>query len=50
MNYGEPAFNPNKIIKIGIKEEFDNKARIDYVKEKNKHFYNKGIIPLKRNE
>ena len=31
----------------GIKEEFDNKSRIDYVRDENKHFFSNGIIPLK---
>jgi len=47
MNYSEQSYNPNKVIEIGIKEEFDNKTRLDYVMDKNKHFFNKGAIPLK---
>ena len=47
LNYGENSYDPNKVIEIGIKEEFDNKSRVDYVMDKNKHFFNKGAIPLK---
>ena len=47
MNYGENSYDPNKVIEIGIKEEFDNKTRIDYVKDENKHFFDRGAIPLK---
>ena len=47
MNYGESSYDPNKVIEIGIKKEFDNKTRVDYVMDKNKHFFDKGAIPLK---
>tara|TARA_E500000318_G_C3545090_1_gene206298 strand:+ start:262 stop:1059 length:798 start_codon:yes stop_codon:yes gene_type:complete len=47
MNYGENSYDPNKVIEIGIKEEFDNKSRLDYVMDKNKHFFDRGAIPLK---
>tara|TARA_Y100001970_G_C13940986_1_gene703149 strand:- start:59 stop:856 length:798 start_codon:yes stop_codon:yes gene_type:complete len=47
QNYGEQAYDPNKVIEIGIKEEFDNKTRLDYVMDKNKHFFSHGTIPLK---
>ena len=47
MNYGESSYDPNKVIEIGIKEEFDNKKRLDYVMDKNKHFFDSGAIPLK---
>ena len=46
MNYSENSYDPNKIIEIGIKEEFDNKSRIDYVMDENKHLFKKGTIPL----
>ncbi len=46
-NYGEESYDPNKVIEIGIKEEFDNKTRLDYVMDKNKHFFSPGAIPLK---
>ena len=36
MNYPDNAYDPNKIIEIGIKEEFDNKSRIEYVMPENK--------------
>jgi len=47
MNYPEQSFDPNKVIKIGIKEEFDNKSRVDYVKPENRHLFEKGTIPMK---
>lgn len=47
MNYATLAYDPNEIIEIGIKEEFDNKRRIDYVRDENKHFYKQGTIPMK---
>ena len=47
MNYGESSYDQNKVIEIGIKKEFDNKTRVDYVMDKNKHFFDKGAIPLK---
>jgi hypothetical protein len=47
MNYGENSYDPNKVIEIGIKEEFDNKTRLDYVMDENKHFFSQGAIPLK---
>ena len=46
INYAESSFDPNKVIEIGIKEEFDNKQRIDYVKSENKHLFEKGAIPM----
>ena len=46
MNYSMASYDPNKVIEVGIKKEFDNKKRIDYVKPDNQHFYNKGDIPL----
>ena len=45
-NYSDPSFDPNKLIEVGIKEEFDNKSRIDYVMDENKHLFKKGTIPL----
>jgi len=47
MNYGENSYDPNKVIDIGIKKEFDNKTRLDYVMDENKHFFSRGAIPLR---
>jgi hypothetical protein len=38
-NPGFKAYNPLVTIPIGITEEFDGKQSIDYVQEKNRHFF-----------
>lgn len=45
-NYLVQGYNHNKVIDVGIKEEFDGMRAVDYVKEENKHIFDKPIEQL----
>ena len=45
IDYAEPAFDPFTVKANGIKEEFDNKRYVDYVKPENQHLFDK-VIPM----
>ena len=45
IDYIDPEFNPFQIKANGIKEEFDNKRFVDYVKPENQHLFDK-IMPI----
>ena len=45
-NYLVQDYDYNKVIDVGIKEEFDGMKSIDYVKEENRHIFNKPIKNL----
>jgi hypothetical protein len=45
-NYLVQNYDYNKVIDVGIKEEFDGMRSIDYVKEENRHIFNKPIKNL----
>ena len=46
-NYLVQNYDYNKVIDVGIKEEFDGMRAVDYVKEENRHIFDK---PIKKNE
>ena len=45
-NYLVQNYDYNKVIDVGIKEEFDGMRAVDYVKEENRHIFNKPIKNL----
>jgi hypothetical protein len=45
-NYLVQNYDYNKVIDVGIKEEFDGMKSIDYVKEENRHIFDKPIKNL----
>ena len=45
-NYLVKNYDHNKVIDVGIKEEFDGMKAVDYVKEENKHMFDKPIEKL----
>ena len=45
-NYLVQNYDYNKVIDVGIKEEFDGMRLVDYVKEENKHIFDKPIKNL----
>ncbi len=46
FNYPMPELNPQENLGNGITEEFDNATYIDYVKDENKHFFDRVISPV----
>ncbi len=45
-NYLIENYDYNKVIDVGIKEEFDGMRTVDYVKPENRHIFNKSIKKL----
>ena len=46
VNYLIENYDYNKVIDVGIKEEFDGMRAVDYVKPENRHLFNKPIKKL----